>query len=107
MSESLAHHPVVVRAPRHRLIDKTAPGLMQRAERTFEQERVASNKAPFQIGLIKLLAEGGDAEGAVIAVHPLLEDALEEAKRVDHETFPHHPRRVRQPLREVFRFGIQ
>jgi len=62
--KALAHHPMVLGTPRHRLIRKAAPGVMQRAKTPFQQEGVATHKTPLWVGFIELLAESRNPKGS-------------------------------------------
>ena len=62
--------------PRHGLVNKAAPGMVERAKASLQQKSIPTQETTLQIGLVELLAKRRNAEGAFVAIHPLLEDTF-------------------------------
>ena len=97
----------MLKAPRHGLVDEAAPGVVQRPEGALQQKRVTSHEPAREVCLIELLAERGDAERTVVAVHALAENAFQEPERMEHEVLAERAGRIGKAVREELRLGIE
>src|SRR5579884_2744565 len=107
MPKSLAHHAMMLRSPGHGLVHKSTPSLVQRAEGSFQEKRIAAHEPPFQVSLIKLFAERRNTKGPFPPVHLFLKYSFQKPERMDHEIPAHQSRRICETIGKESGFGIE
>src|SRR5579883_3031377 len=98
MPKSLAHHAMMLRSPGHGLVHKSTPSLVQRAEGSFQEKRIAAHEPPFQVSLIKLFAERRNTKGPFPPVHLFLKYSFRNRKGWIMKFLPTSPDEFARPL---------